>query len=73
MLNRLDAEIASAFSGYIQLQVTVGGRGQWIGSMTTVASFVGETKAAKRYESHLGEAEEAAIRQVRVFLGGMIF
>jgi ABC-type multidrug transport system fused ATPase/permease subunit len=34
-----------------------------LSSMPTVASFVGETKAAARYESHLGEAESAAIRQ----------
>ena len=35
-----------------------------LSSMSTIASFVGETKAASRYEAHLGEAEEAAIRQV---------
>jgi len=34
-----------------------------LSSMPTVASFVGETKAARRYENHLGEAESAAIRQ----------
>jgi len=34
-----------------------------LSSMSTIASFVGETKAASRYEAHLGEAEEAAIRQ----------
>ena len=35
-----------------------------LSSMPTVVSFSGETKAAERYESHLGEAEDAAIRQV---------
>ena len=35
-----------------------------LSSMPTVVSFLGETKAAERYESHLGEAEDAAIRQV---------
>lgn len=35
-----------------------------LSSMPTVASFGGECKAAERYESHLGKAEEAAIRQV---------
>jgi hypothetical protein len=35
-----------------------------LSSMPTVASFAGETKAASRYEDHLGEAEEVAIRQV---------
>lgn len=34
-------------------------------SMPTIESFGGETKAAKRYEGHLGEAEDSAIRQVR--------
>ncbi len=37
-----------------------------LSSMPTIASFGGEIKAAKRYESHLGEAEDSAIRQVRV-------
>jgi len=36
-----------------------------LSSMPTIASFGGETKAAKRYEGHLGEAEDSAIRQVR--------
>ena len=35
-----------------------------LSSMPTVASFSGETKAAEKYEGHLGEAEDAAIRQV---------
>lgn len=35
-----------------------------LSSMPTVVSFSGETKAAARYEGHLGEAEDAAIRQV---------
>ena len=67
-----------AFSFYLVLQSGAGSDGllgkeaydaaaniadETLSSMTTVASFVGETKAAKRYESHLGEAEEAAIRQ----------
>ena len=34
-----------------------------LSSMPTIASFGGETKAAARYESHLGEAEDSAIRQ----------
>lgn len=34
-----------------------------LSTMPTVAAFGGETKAAKRYEDNLGEAEEAAIRQ----------
>jgi len=34
-----------------------------LSSMPTIASFVGETKAAGRYEARLGEAESAAIRQ----------
>ena len=73
-----------AFSFYLVLQSGAGSDGilgkeayesaaniadETLSSMTTVASFVGETKAAKRYESHLGEAEEAAIRQVRMYLG----
>lgn len=68
-----------AFSFYLVLQSGAGSDGllgkeayeaaaniadETLSSMTTVASFVGETKAARRYESHLGEAEEAAIRQV---------
>lgn len=72
-----------AFSFYLVLQSGAGSDGllgkeayesaaniadETLSSMTTVASFVGETKAATRYESHLGEAEEAAIRQVGLFL-----
>ena len=34
-----------------------------LSSMPTIASFGGETKAAARYEGHLEEAEDAAIRQ----------
>ena len=41
-----------------------------LSSMPTVASFGGECKAAERYEGHLGEAEEAAIRQVGFTLFG---
>ena len=46
-----------------------------LSSMPTVVSFSGETKAAERYESHLGEAEDAAIRQVSflVFISSFLF
>lgn len=69
-----------AFSFYMILQSGAGNDGllgkeayeaaaniadETLSSMPTVASFGGETKAAARYESHLGEAEDSAIRQVR--------
>ena len=41
-----------------------------LSSMTTVTSFVGETKVAARYEANLKQAEDAAIRQVSPFYGG---
>ena len=68
-----------AFSFYMILQSGAGNDGllgkeayeaaanvadETLSSMPTVASFAGETKAAARYEDHLGEAEEVAIRQV---------
>jgi len=67
-----------AFSFYMILQSGAGNDGllgkeayeaaaniadETLSSMPTVASFGGETKAAARYESHLGEAEDSAIRQ----------
>lgn len=70
-----------AFSFYMILQSGAGNDGllgkeayeaaanvadETLSSMPTVASFAGETKAASRYEDHLGEAEEVAIRQVCV-------
>ena len=74
-----------ALSFYIILQSGAGGDGvlgkeayeaaanvadETLGSMTTVAAFNGEIKAAARYEGNLGTAEEAAIRQVRASPGG---
>ena len=68
-----------ALSFYIILQSGAGGDGilgkeayesaanladETLSSMTTVAAFTGEIKAAKRYEGNLVQAEEAAIRQV---------
>jgi ATP-binding cassette subfamily B (MDR/TAP) protein 1 len=70
-----------AFSIYMILQSGAGNDGllgmeayeaaanvadETLSSMPTVASFAGETKAASRYEDHLGEAEEVAIRKVCV-------
>jgi len=67
-----------AFSFYMILQSGAGNDGllgkeayekaaniadETLSSMPTIASFGGETKAAKRYEGHLAEAEDAAIRQ----------
>jgi len=67
-----------AFSFYMILQSGAGNDGllgkeayeaaaniadETLSSMPTIASFGGETKAAKRYEGHLGEAEDSAIRQ----------
>ena len=66
------------FSFYMMLQSGAGNDGllgkeayekaaniadETLSSMPTIASFGGEIKAAKRYEGHLEEAEDAAIRQ----------
>lgn len=68
-----------AFSFYMILQSGAGNDGllgkeayeaaaniadETLSSMPTIASFGGEVRAAARYESHLGEAEDSAIRQV---------